>query len=187
MSEKGTGSWWRWPKTGAFFGAWWLTLALDQVTKFWTVYALQPYATTRDEFVVIPGFMSFIHAQNPGAAFSMLENFQYRMWLFIALGIVAIGVLLDHWRRLPPSEGFHAFSAGLLLAGATGNLVDRVHKQTVTDFVSMYTEYPPLRGWLIERFGTATWPTYNVADMALLFGIGFFVLHTLFQEDKGES
>ncbi|MBN2801381.1 MAG: signal peptidase II [Deltaproteobacteria bacterium] len=170
------------PKAWVFFGVFGSSVLLDQLTKWWVVSNIALY---RGEVPIIPGFLSFIQAQNPGAAFSMLRDFEYRIWLFIAFGLIAAGVILDLWRRLPKEDVTSALSLGLILGGAVGNLIDRVHKQTVTDFVRMYTDHPPLRAWLVDHFGTAEWPTYNVADMSLLFGVGLFLMHYLFLEDKG--
>ncbi len=76
---------------------------------------------------------------------------------------------------------------GLLLSGAFGNAIDRIRLGHVTDFVKCYTDYPPLRDWLIERVGTAVYPIWNVADASLLVGVAIFLLHGLFFADAPED
>lgn len=161
-----------------------VTVALDQVTKWW-VYAHidEGYG----EIEVIPGLFSLVHAQNPGAAIGLLRDFEYRMWVFYAFTVIAVGIIVDLWRRLPRRDWFHSATLGLILAGAVGNAIDRVAKQTVTDFLRVYTEIPSIKAWLIDTFGTYEWPTFNVADSALVVGVAVFLGHYLFLDDNAEG
>ena len=162
-----------------------LTVALDQITK-WYVYT--QLVENVDEIPVIPGFFSIVHAQNPGAAMGMLSTYEYRYVVFLVFTVIAVVVIVDMWRKLHPTDRFTAFILGLILSGAVGNGIDRVHKQTVTDFLRVYTEVPSLKMWLIETFGTNEWPSFNVADSALVVGVAlFFVQYLFFEGDKDES
>ncbi|MCB9690060.1 MAG: signal peptidase II [Alphaproteobacteria bacterium] len=156
-------------------------LVLDQATKWWVVHNL-PEGT--GEIVVIPGFFSIVHARNPGAAFGMLRDFEYRHWVFLAFTIVAGFVIADMFRKLKPNDGFMGAALGLVLSGAIGNAIDRVLYRFVTDFLRVYIDTPSVKQWLIATFGTYEWPSFNVADAALVVGIGMFVIHQLFLEKK---
>jgi len=158
----------------SFFGL----LAVDQLTKLWTIWTFpQPYV---GELQIIDGWLSLTHAQNFGAAFSSLEG----QWaLFMVFTVVATVIVLDLLRRLRPDATFMAFVLGMILSGAMGNGLDRLRLGQVTDMIRVYTEYPPLKSWLVERFGTATWPIFNVADSVLLVGITLFLVHYLFLEE----
>lgn len=158
---------------------------LDQVSKFWIYGNLKP---GRDEIVVIPGFLSFIHAQNPGAALGMFDEFEYRLVLFFVFAAVAVGVLWNMHREIPDDDRFQATTIALILAGAFGNLIDRIHKQTVTDFIKMYTEWPPLADLLrASPLGSNEWPTYNVADIAIVGGVAMYLLHYLIWERDAQA
>jgi signal peptidase II len=169
------------PKTlwfGLNFTVW---LALDQATKLWVENNLE---YRRDEIQVIPGLFSIVHAQNPGAAFGMLRDSEYRLWVFYAFTAVAVWVVLDAWNKLPSKDRFQSAALGLILSGAIGNVLDRIRKETVTDFLRFYTENPEWKPWLIQTFGMAEWPSFNVADSALLVGVGMFFIYYSFLEDK---
>ena len=96
--------------------------------------------------------------------------------------------IIDLLRKLPEEETFLATTLGLIFGGAVGNAIDRVHKGTVTDFLRVYTDNPDAKIWLIERFGTNEWPSFNIADAALVIGVGMFLIHYLFlEEPEGEQ
>jgi signal peptidase II len=73
---------------------------------------------------------------------------------------------------------------GMIMSGAIGNAIDRIHKGTVTDFIRVYSDSPSIKSWLIETFGTNEWPSFNVADSALVVGIILFLLHYIFLEEE---
>jgi len=170
-------------KTWLFISFFISILGLDQVTKIWVVNNID-YRT--EEITVIPHFFSLVHAQNPGAAFGLFGDLPAtaRMLIFLGFTVVAIFIIIDLWRRLPNDDWFMSITLGLVMGGAIGNGIDRVDKQTVTDFLLVYTDKPGLRDWLINTFGTNEWPSFNVADSALVVGMCLFVIHYLFLEDK---
>lgn len=150
---------------------------LDQATKIWVVRNID-YRT--EEITIIDGFLSFVHAQNTGAAGGFLNQNEYRMVIFAVFTVVAVGVLLHMLWELPNDDLFQTSALGLIMSGAVGNAIDRVDKQSVTDFVRVYTEHPKLKPWLLEQFGTYEWPSFNVADAAIVVGLGMFGIHYLF-------
>jgi signal peptidase II len=168
-------------KTLVFFGVAILGVVLDQVTKHWIVANIE---YRYGEIQVIDGFFSLVHAQNPGAAWGMFSDMEYRQYMFLGFTVIAVGVIVDLWRKLPPTEAFLSFTMGLILSGAIGNAIDRVLKGTVTDFLRVYTEHPSLAPWLKKTIGMSEWPSFNVADAALVVGVCLFLVHYLFLEEK---
>lgn len=161
-----------------------LGVVLDQATKWWIEHNL-PVNTGQIE--VIPGFLSIVHAQNPGAAFGLFRDFEYRHFVFLGFAVIAVGVLVDLLRKLPTNDRFMSFTLGLILSGALGNAIDRVRQRVVTDFIRVYTESPGLKDWLIDTIGTNEYPSFNVADIALVVGVGLFVIHHLFFEQAPQA
>lgn len=161
-----------------------LGVIADQVTKAWIVANVALY---REELEVVPGFLSIVHAQNPGAAMSLLRDFEYRQVVFAVFTIIAVGVIADMFRKLPRTDWFMAGTLGLILSGAFGNAIDRVRQQYVTDFIRVYTDQATLRDWLVGTFGTAEWPTFNVADISLVVGVVLFALHQVFVREETEK
>lgn len=165
-------------KIWVFSGVFGVCLLVDQATKWWVVQNLEVGV---DEVSIIPGFFSFVHAQNHGAAFSALEG----QWaIFMVFTAVATVVVLDLLRRLRPDATMVAAVLGMILSGAIGNGIDRIRQRYVTDFLRVYTESPGPKEWLIENFGTNTWPIFNVADSVLLVGVALFLVHYLFLEES---
>ena len=142
-----------------------LVIALDQLSKFWALSALQPAG---EPHPVIPGFLNWTLAFNTGAAFSFLaEGSGWQRWFFIGLAVsvsVAIGVWLA---RLPPSaHKLTAAGLALVLGGALGNVIDRIRIGSVVDFIHFH--------WYQAYF-----PAFNVADSAITVGAGLLLLDAL--------
>ncbi len=171
-------------KTIVFLVTFILGLALDQATKLW-VYFNVDYRTEHIE--IIPGFFDIVHAQNPGAAFSFLADWEYRHYLFLSFTVIALGVIFSMFKQLPKGDAMLSAALGLIASGAVGNAIDRIHKQTVTDFLHFYTNSPTLKPWLIENFGMSSWPSFNIADAALFIGVAIFFIHSLFFEGEEEE
>ena len=179
-------------KTLAFVGCLVGGLVLDQVTKF-LVYTRLEYRI--DEIEVIPGLLSIVHAQNTGAAMGFMDGFPYRMWIFGAFTIIAVAIVLNLFRALPKDDRFVSAMLGLILSGALGNFIDRVHKQSVTDFIRVFTENEGVVGWIRsvpygQRFcgmRTCEWPSFNIADSALVIGVCLFLGYYAFVEESEEE
>ncbi len=120
----------------------------------------------------------------------MLSNLPpaWRLTIFLGFTVIAIFVILDMFRRLPKDDVFMTTTLGLVLSGALGNAIDRIHQTTVTDFLRFYTDHPPLKEWLESHWPyMAEYPSFNVADSALVVGVGMFLFHYLFLEEKEDA
>lgn len=153
-----------------------VAVALDQASKIWIYTTLAPYRAGGDAIVLIPHFLEFIHAQNPGAAFSLLANFEYRYVVFVGFAVVALAFVAHYQRQLPPDDRLRAFAFACIAGGAVGNAIDRIHKRTVTDFIRVFGDFEPVRSFLLEWVGTIDYPTFNVADIALFVGIAILIV-----------
>lgn len=148
-----------------------LVIALDQATKQAALTLLQPYAP----HAVIPGFLNWTLAFNPGAAFSFLAGADgWQRWLFTALAI-GVSTMLAFWlARTPRADWRNAAPLALIIGGALGNLIDRLRLGHVTDFIQVY-----YRDW--------SWPAFNIADSAISVGAVMLVAFGLFAGRKGRS
>lgn len=134
----------------------WLTLVvvvLDQAGKHLAVQWLA-YGQPRPVF---PGFnLRLVH--NTGAAFSFLQDAGgWQRYFFIVLTLVIGAVLLAWLARLPQRRPWLACALALVLAGAAGNLWDRLQLGYVVDFIELYYDK-----W--------SWPVFNLADSAITVG-----------------
>ena len=159
-------------------------LIVDQATKIWVVKNIK-YRI--EEIQVIDGFFSLVHAQNRGAAMGILNDYEHRMLVFAVFTVIALGVLWQMYNEIPDDDKFQASALGLIFSGAIGNAIDRIHKQSVTDFLRVYTEHETLKPWLIENFGTYEWPSFNVADAAIVVGLCLFFIHFAFLQEEEED
>lgn len=163
-----------------------LMIAADQVSKILVVKNIRYLRETID---IIPGFLSFVHTQNPGAAIGLFGDLPttVRMGIFGIFTVLAVGVIISFLWQLPRSDRFQSLTLGLIFSGAVGNAIDRVHKQTVTDFIRVYTDWEPLKNWLENTLGTNEYPTFNIADAAIVVGVGLFLVRYLFLDDSDEA
>jgi signal peptidase II len=133
-----------------------LSFAFDQATKIWARTVLRPkYPGT---ISVIPNYWDFQYSENRGSAFSLVRDAGDARWLFVAAGVVALGAILFYLRRTDAAQRLRPLSLGLVAGGALGNLLDRGVFGFVTDFV-------------VWHVGAHRWPTFNIADAALLLGV----------------
>ncbi len=132
-----------------------LVLLLDQLTKAWIISTLRIH----ESFAVIGGFFNITHVRNPGAAFGFLAGASpaFRYVFFLAVTVAAIVLILHYLRTTRIEDLSLVFSLALILAGAVGNLIDRVRFGEVVDFLDVYV-------------GAYHWPAFNVADAAITTG-----------------
>ena len=135
-----------------------IVIALDQLTKFWIQQTIPVW---EKGFSVIPGFFDIVHILNRGAAFGFLNrhDIDWQRPFFIAVSILALGLIAFLARSNEDDGPFYVWGLGLILGGALGNLVDRVRLGVVIDFLDFYV-------------GDLHWPAFNVADMGICIGAG---------------
>ena len=130
-------------------------LGLDQATKSLAQHHLE------DRDVELVGEWFVLHlTRNPGAAFS--TGTEYTVLLSL-LAVVAVAVVLFLSRRVGSAGWAVAF--GLLLAGVSGNLTDRLLR-----------EPGPLRGHVIDFLMLPNWPVFNIADICINTAAGLILL-----------
>jgi signal peptidase II len=148
-------------------------ILLDQLTKSWIIAKLRIH----DAFSVVDGFFNIVHVRNPGAAFGFLAGASplFRSVFFITVTLAAVFLILYYLRRHLRDESikepFLVWSLALILAGAIGNLIDRLRFGEVVDFLDVYVK-------------TYHWPAFNVADSAISTGASLLIVAILKQEKK---
>ena len=118
----------------------------------------------------VTDYFNLVLAYNPGAAFSFLSDASgWQRWFFIGLGVVASGAIT--WMiRTHPTQKLFCFSVSLILGGAVGNVIDRVLRGAVVDFLQFHF------GFLAPIFPGGFFPSFNVADSAITVGAVCLVL-----------
>ncbi len=138
-----------------------------KLDAFWQMRYLEPLAT--EPYYVFRPLWRMNYVENPNAAFGFLSFVPagVRHPLFIVISILAIAFILHYYRKLERGQRFLQVSLAFVLAGTIGNLIDRLARRYVIDFVEWYWwNRPDLR-----------WPTFNVADSLLVVGIAMLLVH----------
>ncbi len=130
--------------------------AVDVSSKIWAADALEG----RADIPVLGDFLSLSLTRNPGAAFSAGTSYTY---VFTGLAILAVLVVLFLSRRIGTRSW--AVALGLLLAGVSGNLTDR-----------LFREPGPFRGHVVDFFKLPHWPIFNVADICIDVAAALIIL-----------
>lgn len=140
------------------FGIAGIVVALDQWTK-WLVRENIPFTAQwlPQGMEWLYPYARFVHWNNTGAAFGMFQN---GSTVFTVLAFVVIGVILFYYPKIEAEGRLFRLALSLQLAGALGNLIDRLtHGGKVTDFISV-----------------GTFPVFNVADSSISVGTAVLIL-----------
>jgi signal peptidase II len=151
----------------------WLTLAVviaDRATKAW--FEASTVEGWRHE--VIHNLIYLVHSVNPGIAFSFFANWSSPWLKTVLIGGSILAVILITWLLIAGNSVGAMTHAGLalLIAGATGNVTDRILHGGVTDFLEV---------WI----GSYRWPAFNVADSAITIGAALVLLDAIFGSNAG--
>jgi len=141
-----------------------LVVALDRLTK-WLV---ETYVSAMDTYRVIPGFFDIVHSRNRGVAFGIFNDStsEWRTAMLIVLSVAAVIFVSAMLWRPERLDRTSRWGLALILGGAAGNVIDRIAWGQVTDFLEFYV-------------GSYHWPTFNVADSAIVIGSGLLLVELL--------
>ena len=138
-------------------------IALDQISKYWVVNNIG----LTDSFTVIPKIIDFVYVKNTGAAFSFLSDKTYGIILLSCVSVIfSVGVI---WYMISkkPQNKLLTISLALMLSGAIGNVIDRIFRGYVVDFIET----------TFIKF-----PVFNIADIAITTGAFLVIVYVLFFE-----
>ena len=137
-----------------------IVITTDQLTKNW-IFENISYGT----FVHIYDFFNIVHTKNTGGAFGFLSDQKdWRKIFFIVVPIIVTFVLIFWIIKLDSKHYKNIIALNLILAGAIGNIIDRIHYGFVIDFLDFHIY-------------SYHWPAFNFADSAIVLGI-IFILFT---------
>lgn len=143
-----------------------LLVGLDQLTKQLAVTRL----AEKPSVPVIPGVFELFYLENRGAAFGMLTN---RQWFFAAVAVVMAFAAVYVYLCLPTERHYHFLRVVcvLIASGAVGNMLDRLCRHYVVDFLYV---------------SAIDFPVFNVADCYVCVGtaLALLALFTVYREDE---
>ena len=128
---------------------------------------------------VIEGFFDLRYVENCASAFGMFGKVPewFRFPFFVIVSILAVGFVPYLYYKTPAAQRLMLYALPFVLGGAIGNLIDRMTHRYVIDFID----------WYIVRGETPMlWPTFNIADAAIVIGIGLMLLQMM-KKNRGEG
>lgn len=129
-----------------------LLVIMDQATKYFADKLISPFKPVE----LLP-FLNLVNMRNEGAAFGMFKSFGNNIFIIISLVAIAVTFFMLIKGKEDP------LGLSLILGGAIGNLIDRLFRGSVVDFIDVFA-------------GRHHWPAFNVADSALTIGIGLIFI-----------
>lgn len=146
-----------------------LALAITTLDQWSKAQILNAFSTPRGIISVTP-FFNLVFVLNRGVSFGMFDNMAAMVsdvFALLAMGVASTLIIWLAYLRQP----LNAAAFGLLIGGALGNAVDRLHLGAVVDFLDFHISH-------------AHWPAFNVADSAVVTGVGLLLLQSLVFDKK---
>ena len=144
-----------------------VTFALDQLSKI----IIDKCCELGLDQPIIPGFFDLVYVQNKGAAWGI---FHQHTWLLALISTAAFLFILFIFKKQNEGNKLIAFSLALLEGGIAGNMVDRIFRAAVIDFLDFH-----IAGY--------HWPAFNIADTAICVSIALLLYIQLFPNRKSDT
>jgi len=150
------------PKRAIFlnFFVFFTVLVCDLFSKLWVQHAF----VLGESRPLLAPWVDLTYHLNPGAAFGLWKNSPHVLTGIALFFIIVLSVWLVRLMKNPKASGGLVLSLVLILAGAVGNLIDRLRLGVVVDFIDL-------------KF----WPIFNIADSAITVGAATIILITLLE------
>ena len=152
---------------GILLGVVLLLLAADQWLKYWTLQNL----AGSPAIDLIPGIFRLTYVENRGAAFGILQGGTV---LLAVVSVAAMALLLYFYKNIPEEKGVWTMRLSyiLVIAGAIGNMIDRIFRGYVVDMLEFY--------WF-------SFPVFNLADCVIVVGGIAFLLVAMIKPAWAEA
>ncbi len=144
-----------------------IVVALDQITKLLT----KNFMALSESRKIVGDFLRYTYIENPGMAFGIHIG---NRTLFTVFSVLASLIIFVYLLRTRGDHKLVRWSLALILGGAIGNLIDRVVRGSVVDFIDV-------------GIGDLRWPVFNIADMAVSIGMIVLIVVILFERSPAEK
>lgn len=168
----------------------------DQISKLWIKGFSIPFLHINHQGMslgqrieVIGSFFQITFVENPGMAFGIELPFGIKFWVSLFTVIASAGLLYFLYKSRDKSLSLR-IPIALILAGAVGNLIDRVFYGVIFDYAPLFyghvVDFLDFDFWHFSLFGRSydRWPVFNVADMAVSVGV---LILLFFYKQNGED
>lgn len=139
-----------------------IVVFIDQLSKFY----IRTHMVSGASIPVVKDVFHITYVLNPGAAFGLFEH-QTIFFLIVAVGLVVGAIYF--YPRIPQQYRLLRFGIGLMVGGAIGNVIDRIKT-----------------GYVVDFFDFRIWPVFNIADAAIVCGVGCIVFTMIYLHKEDE-
>lgn len=153
-------------KTGLIIAT--LGVIVDQVFKILMV----DYMTAYPYGIEVTSFFRLVMVWNSGVSFGMFSGGETTRWVLIGLSTF-ISLVLVVWLARA-KERLLGYALGMILGGAIGNIVDRIHYGRVADFFDFDLYF-------------MRWPAFNIADILIVCGVAVMLVQSLFFDENSSK
>ena len=144
-------------------------IILDQISKYYVMEnILNEYGA-----ISFTSFFNLVRAWNTGVSFSMFNDGGTTGTILLSVMSIVIICFLIYW-LYKEKEKIIQVSLGFIIGGALGNVIDRITRGAVFDFLDFH-------------IGEHHWPAFNVADSFICIGATIIIIHGLFVAQKKEE
>lgn len=140
-----------------------LLVVIDQFIKIWVLDNLLQTSS----IVLIPGFLQLTYVENRGAAFGIFQG-KVEILSILTLAVIVVGIVMLLMGKF--KSKLSLLSVGLIIAGGTGNLIDRIIRSFVVDYLDISL-------WF-------NFPVFNFADCCVVVGTILLMIYLLFSDEK---
>ncbi|MCU0520500.1 MAG: signal peptidase II [Anaerolineae bacterium] len=154
-----------------YAGAVAVSILIDQLTKAWVAAEL-PLHQPVDVWSWLAPILSFTRVENTGVAFGLFPGLG---GLFAVLSLLVVAGIVVFRRTLPIDDLWLHGALGLVTGGALGNVIDRVLRGHVLDFID------------VNFWPFAQWPVFNLADSAVVVGVAILLVDSFLVEGLGSG
>lgn len=150
-----------------------LLVALDQLVKIY----IHTHFHLGESVTVIPNFFNITYVRNFGAAFGFLAESHpsFRELFFLTMPPIALVIILAILRGVKDDDTKQIIALSSIFGGAIGNYIDRIRFRYVIDFLDFH---------IYNRW---SWPAFNIADMAIVCGVGLLLVLMFLENKKKEK
>ena len=168
-----------------------VSLVADLVSKSWAEHALTKNGQFDATITVINDHLWFSLAYNKGGAWGLLHDAPdaVRRPFFVIVSVLAIFFIVSLYRKLQDHQWALQWGLPLVLGGALGNLMDRIVRTGVVDFIQYRANWVGTMNSIIHRVFSdwivvEYWPTFNVADVAICIGVGLMAIDMIISKRR---
>lgn len=145
-----------------------LLVFADQFSKF---SILEKFMNLPDKVLVINDYINIVLAFNKGVSFSLFSNLDARIILIIITSVITAYIF---FLFVKSKDKMHDYYYSLIIAGAVGNIIDRIVHKAVVDFIDIH-------------YKNYHWPAFNLADCLIVLGVIFLVIDILLRSDTDKK